>query len=701
MFGALPSQIGITVTSMGFGHKTSTCQEAYHIRRLDARPQAAAVRCSSFPQAAMPEAGCYTPKLQKRTLKGHGGPVLCLAHSSERLVAVRDRLPRRRHRRHPTSNDADAKSTTTTTSAIDYDDAEHENNSDDRSSSHVRKTSNDYHPSLLLSGSEDGTVRLWDLRTRKTSICINMPSGGVGNEVTSVAFHPLLWDEENEDYAEGEASESEVGVSSDVRGAGAGAGGNAYTIYASTSNFVYGYDLRHYDLHHQQEELCNNNIIHPPSYTTMRIIHEPPHFDLTPLFQCTDEINQLSFTFRRNVNFNTPGGATAATAAEGRDSRYDIIVSAADDSGEVHIIANPPSRRYCGPTITSSVMDNNILTREYMTSDNRMKPTILPHAEPQTLGIASCASFQPISSTSSSSSSSSLLLATGGTDCTVKLWDVGNSNYNAPTTSSPCQRRKHRKQKPQVQPKLRKTPPLPPPPRLTSTMTISPYETSGSGDSGGDSGKQLCNPPYIHSLSWSASGKLLAAGIGDGSVAIYRVEGNKTLAAIGRLGRDTEDGCNTSNNHGDLEDEETRAGHGSAVASVRFANFGGGRRRGGGGVVNDEEDDRLLLSAGNDGTIIFWDLGGNMVGRRPLDPMRYLLRTSPAFDDPIDDDDDDDDGDDFTPSPSRALFKIAHRRKPNWMTCSPLNNDNNACLPGTIFVADVTKDISAYTLAEI
>jgi hypothetical protein len=69
-----------------------------------------------------------------------------------------------------------------------------------------------------------------------------------------------------------------------------------------------------------------------------------------------------------------------------------------------------------------------------------------------------------------------------------------------------------------------------------------------------------------------------------------------------------------------------------------------------------------------------------------------------------------DDNDDFTPSPPRVLFKIAHRHKPNWMTCSPFfNNDNtsSSCnysspsLPGTIFVADVTKDISAYTLAEI
>lgn len=150
---------------------------------------------------------------------------------------------------------------------------------------------------------------------------------------------------------------------------------------------------------------------------------------------------------------------------------------------------------------------------------------------------------------------------------------------------------------------------------------------------------------------------------------------------------------------------------------------------------NDDDDDRLLLSAGNDGTIIFWDLGRNMVGHGPLDPMRYLFRSSstPATttapdcvgnggcqqSSDFDDADVEDDEDDVTPSPPRVLFKIAHRHKPNWITCSPFQHYDStttaaattisstsfcipsSALPGTIFVADVTKDISAYTLAEL
>jgi WD40 repeat protein len=669
----------------------------------------------------MTNVGYYAPKLQKRTLKGHSGPVLCLAHSSERLV-VRDQ-----HLRHGRTNTnchrrrSDAKTSTPSSSSS--------------------TSSANYHPSLLLSGSEDGSVRLWDLRTRKTSICIHMPNtennGGGGNEVTSVAFHPLLWAEDNADY-DGEdkcnishrgGEESSLNVHSGCNSCG------EYTIYASTSHFVYGYDLRQYYHEHHQQSRINSGSTTTSTSTTLRITQEPPHFDLTPLLRCTDEINQLSFTFRKNTGFNAAMAATAtvddtggsAPAMIGRDRRYyDIFLSAADDSGEVHIIENPPCRYYNDTTITTTLDNNNTLG--YPTSDCPMKPTILCHADPHTLGIASCASFQPIS-TISSSSSSSLLLATGGTDCTVKLWDVSQSH----TTSSSQRHNKHRKKPSSSSSKLRKQHP----PRPTSILPITPYETSSSSGGGKeDSSSKLFNPPYVHTLSWSASGQFLAAGIGDGSIAIYHVEGNKTLTNIGRLGRNDEVvDCNNN-----MNEDELNAGHGSAVASVRFANFGRGRRRRrrGGGVDDaahsNDVDDRLLLSAGNDGTIIFWDLGRNMVGHGPLDPMRYLFRSSstPATTTAPDgvgnggcqqssdfDDDVEDEEDDVTPSPPRVLFKIAHCRKPNWITCSPVQHydstttaaattisSTSSCipssaLPGTIFVADVTKDISAYTLAEL
>ncbi len=50
-----------------------------------------------------------------------------------------------------------------------------------------------HHPNLLLSGSEDGTARLWDLRMRKTAYCMIVPTKeNEPNDVTSVAFHPSI-----------------------------------------------------------------------------------------------------------------------------------------------------------------------------------------------------------------------------------------------------------------------------------------------------------------------------------------------------------------------------------------------------------------------------------------------------------------------------------------------------------------------------
>lgn len=45
--------------------------------------------------------------------------------------------------------------------------------------------------SLLLSGAEDSTARLWDLRTSKTALCLL-----AGGDVTSLAFCPPSSSEE-------------------------------------------------------------------------------------------------------------------------------------------------------------------------------------------------------------------------------------------------------------------------------------------------------------------------------------------------------------------------------------------------------------------------------------------------------------------------------------------------------------------------
>lgn len=67
-------------------------------------------------------------------------------------------------------------------------------------------------------------------------------------------------------------------------------------------------------------------------------------------------------------------------------------------------------------------------------------------------------------------------------------------------------------------------------------------------DDAGDN--QVCNPPMIHSLAWSPSGRLLAAGLGDATVGILQVESGRKLTQVARL----------------------REGHESPVATVLFPN---------------------------------------------------------------------------------------------------------------------------------
>ncbi len=242
---------------------------------------------------------------------------------------------------------------------------------------------------------------------------------------------------------------------------------------------------------------------------------------------------------------------------------------------------------------------------------------------------------------------------------------------------------------------------------------------------------QLCNPPYIHSLSWSPSGRLLAAGVGNGSCIVFRGEG-KRLVELGRLGSDA-------------------GGHGSAVAAVCFPGFGLKKSLidhlnvPSKSVLNGEAEDRLMISAGNDGYLLVWDLGRDMVGDGAVDPAMIfsgLSSTLSAIN--IDESkkcpdldtialensanemeslkistqnrtkkgksskgknsrkshstptcDIDDIPVDFAPSSPKVLFQIAHGQKPNWITCSRLSDKS---FPSSLFVADTTCDISVYFL---
>jgi len=148
--------------------------------------------------------------------------------------------------------------------------------------------------------------------------------------------------------------------------------------YLSASNHVYGYDLRYH------ASPSSTRITSSPEFSAKPAacpIIRSPHFDLSTSFQCTDEINQLSFSFEK-LN----------------DSNKEYHLAAACDSGEVHICKDVPYKYTRQPLEIFST------------------PRILHHADKESQAITSCSLFRP--------RVNELHVASCGTDCTVKLWDV-------------------------------------------------------------------------------------------------------------------------------------------------------------------------------------------------------------------------------------------------------------------------------------
>jgi WD40 repeat protein len=162
----------------------------------------------------------------------------------------------------------------------------------------------------------------------------------------------------------------------------------------------------------------------------------------------------------------------------------------------------------------------------------------------------------------------------------------------------------------------------------------------------------------VHILSWSPKGRLLAAGLGDGNIPIFSID-NRNLVQTAFLPE----------------------GHDSSVASIVFPSF-----------VNESE--RILCSGGSDGAILFWDLGEtvSMGDDEGAEPSRIfpesLLTGRPSSKH-------EEEGlaqqtAELSLGRPKILFGIPHGAKVNWMTTSQE--------PATLFVADTSKDITAYTI---
>ena len=173
----------------------------------------------------------------------------------------------------------------------------------------------------------------------------------------------------------------------------------------------------------------------------------------------------------------------------------------------------------------------------------------------------------------------------------------------------------------------------------------------------------------VHSLAWSPSGRLLAAGLGDGTASVYSIE-NRSFVEVARL-----------------QEEDD---HDSSVASVLFPAFLPTPSS-----QHATSQDRLLACIRNDAVIKMWDLGCTVAGEKAINPSVSLSDwatqnngdASMELEDAVEELS-------LVDKP-KMLFAISHHSKPNWMVSTAREDPNN---PSSIFVSDVSNQITKYTI---
>lgn len=265
----------------------------------------------------------------------------------------------------------------------------------------------------------------------------------------------------------------------------------------------------------------------------------------------------------------------------------------------------------------SDAVPNRYVFGSDVPSKSNSDSILLQHADASSNALVTSIAFRPRAKT--------LDVATGGTDSIVCLWDANR------------------------------------PKRPSSSFTITRDEEEGVN--------QICNPPFVNSLAWSPSGWFLAAGCGDGTAMVMKVEGRKLTECV-RL----------------------RGGHDAMISSVLFPQFGG---------VNSSHvmaEDRLLVTAGNDGSIFLWDLGSKIVN--------FGIDPSTVFDDCMQQDtgmeiDNAMQGlslNDKNSKDPRILMGLEHGLKPNAIESS---HSMDPVLSDSLFVADTSNDITVYSFPRI
>jgi WD repeat-containing protein 53 len=392
----------------------------------------------------------------------------------------------------------------------------------------------------LLSGSEDCTARLWDLRVAgsdrasgddaspakggaerlRASLCIKAPS-----EVVSVAFSSSH-------------RSASVALTSPFS--------RDFSVFLSTNNSIREYDLRR-------------------AASPLIVISRGKDATCPVCVAAEDEVSQVVVSQQKG------------------------IAAAVDDDGTLCVWRTDQNHQ-----VQSAGVENTMMTTV----------AIRPHTPKSAQAV------------------------TGSTDGCVRLWDVGSG-------------------------------------RRLKLLDAVDMNVPNAQDAS-TSSIQICNPPMVHHVSFSPSGRLLAAALGDGSISLTKV-GARGFGTTSRLSD----------------------AHGGPVASVVFGNWidASQNRR-------VDAADRLLCSAGNDGAIVFWDLGSSACGspsQQFIDEFQRRLNIGPAGAEGEHGNDNVNASDDEP----RTLFAIQHGSKPNWMVNSRVSDP---CFPSTLFLADTSTDISAYTI---
>jgi WD40 repeat protein len=264
---------------------------------------------------------------------------------------------------------------------------------------------------LLLSGSEDRTARLWDLREhdrRRACLCIQ-----TSGDVLSAVFAPPR------PFAAADTQDSQSDVPSLTSPFA-----RDHIIYLGVENIVLEYDLRNAKAPILQRDTASRN--------------------LGVVLQHQDEVNQISLAYHRHCchhdisrsaggkknqrkggkrggkkNSNNNKNINNSNKVDNNEEVASLLyLAACDDAGTVRCMV-------VGDDNSKINLDNSTNSYQTMTAAEttaNATTTILHHDSNSVAVVPACA-FRP-NLGRSDKRNGVLELASGGTDCKIHLWDI-------------------------------------------------------------------------------------------------------------------------------------------------------------------------------------------------------------------------------------------------------------------------------------